>query len=188
MVILQIMDETVEALKAKVAALESELAALKHDIASSLDSLTKESEARIKAEDELAELANQKPVAWAIRVGDSDTWSYADSESDADFYCKQSGLKCEKRPLFAHPPAAAASEDTQDAGKWRLMRETLTQGIAGGVEVNDAKLFYEQPTQGEEVRIYWYPDTPIGFYEVKARTLDDAVDAIAAQAGSKEGR
>jgi hypothetical protein len=31
---------------------------------------------------------------------------------------------------------------------------------------------------GESVRIYWYPDTPIGFHDVKADSFDDAVDQL----------
>jgi len=45
-----------------------------------------------------------KPIAWRIRLGDSDLWSYVDNEADADFYIKQSGLKkFGKEPLYAAP-------------------------------------------------------------------------------------
>jgi hypothetical protein len=54
--------------------------------------------------------------------------------------------------------------------------------VGGGVEVNDARLSYETPTPGEEVRLYWYPVTPVGFYQVHGSTLDEAIDAgIAAE-------
>lgn len=91
-------------------------------------------EQRIAAlESELAALANQEPAAWAIRVGDSDTWSYAGSESDADFYCKQSGLKCEKRPLFAHQPAATAREGViRFAGL--VLKEHRNDGYPGDID------------------------------------------------------
>ena len=45
----------------------------------------------------------QEPVAWQIRIGDSDDWSWLDSEEAADFYGKQSGLRYEKRPLYTAP-------------------------------------------------------------------------------------
>jgi hypothetical protein len=48
----------------------------------------------------------QEPVAWQIRIGDSPDWAWADTEADADFYGKQSGLRYEKRPLNTTPPAA----------------------------------------------------------------------------------
>lgn len=44
-----------------------------------------------------------EPVTWALRIGDSPSWAYMQLESDADFYGKQSGLKYEKRPLYAAP-------------------------------------------------------------------------------------
>jgi hypothetical protein len=45
----------------------------------------------------------QEPVAWQIRIGDSDDWSWSGSEVAADFYGKQSGLRYEKRPLYTAP-------------------------------------------------------------------------------------
>jgi hypothetical protein len=42
-------------------------------------------------------------LAWRLRIGDSDMWSWADSESDADFHGKQSGMRYEKQPLYAEP-------------------------------------------------------------------------------------
>jgi hypothetical protein len=54
-------------------------------------------------------------VAWMVRIGDSDVWSYTQLESDADFYGKQSGLKYEKRPLYTAPAAALEKGDGRDA-------------------------------------------------------------------------
>jgi hypothetical protein len=63
-----------------------------------------------------AEQADQaQPVAWMIRIGDSNVWSYTQLESDADFYGKQSGMKYEKRPLYTAPAAALENGDGRDA-------------------------------------------------------------------------
>lgn len=64
-----------------------------------------------------------------------------------------------------------------DAKRYRWLRDTMTIAVGGGVEVNDQKLVYEEVPAGEAVRLYWYPDTPVGFHEVKADTLDAAIDA-----------
>jgi hypothetical protein len=64
-----------------------------------------------------------------------------------------------------------------DAKRYRWLRETLHSAVGGGVEVNDQRLVYEEPEPNEEVRVYWYPSTPVGFYESKAMTLDRAIDA-----------
>ena len=65
----------------------------------------------------------------------------------------------------------------EDAERYRWLRRTLHSAVGGGVEVNDMKLMYEDPKPNEEVRVYWYPDTPVGFYEQKGSTLDAAIDA-----------
>jgi hypothetical protein len=64
-----------------------------------------------------AEKVAAEPVAWMIRIGDSNVWSYTQLESDADFYGKQSGMKYEKRPLYAAPqqPAQSAEQDERAA-------------------------------------------------------------------------
>jgi len=64
-----------------------------------------------------------------------------------------------------------------DAGRYRWLRDTVATSVACGFEANDEKLVYEDPLPGTEVRIYWYPDTPIGFYESRGSNLDEAVDA-----------
>ena len=65
-----------------------------------------------------------------------------------------------------------------DAERYRWLRDTLHGAKAGGgLTVNDELQVYEAPIPGEEVRIYWYPDTPAGHYEQLASTLDAAIDA-----------
>lgn len=69
-----------------------------------------------------------------------------------------------------------------DAERYRWLRDTLHSAVGGGVTVNDERLVYQTPEPGEEVRVYWYPATPVGFYESKAATLDEAVDAARGEA------
>lgn len=62
------------------------------------------------ADEALAQYEQAKdaePVAWRILIGDSDLWGYADSEWDADFYGRQSGLRYVKQALYAAPVAQA---------------------------------------------------------------------------------
>lgn len=47
---------------------------------------------------------DQEPVAWRLRIGESDVFGYCDKESDADFFGKQSGRPYVKEPLYASPP------------------------------------------------------------------------------------
>jgi hypothetical protein len=77
-----------------------------------------------------AEKVAAEPVAWMIRIGDSNVWSYTQLESDADFYGKQSGMKYEKRPLYAAPqqPAQSAEQDERAASPTSGM--TLGERIA----------------------------------------------------------
>jgi|GEM_PF-4191596 len=73
--------------------------------------------------------------------------------------------------------AALQSQDREDAERYRWLRDTLHGAKAGGgVEVNDALQVYETPEPGEEVRVYWYQDTPVGFYQEHGTTLDEAID------------
>ena len=80
---------------------------------------------------------------------------------------------------------ARLAEYRNDAERYRWLRETLHKAVGSGVEVNDRRLVYEEVEPGEAVRIYWYPDTPVGFYESKADTLDDAIDAAMGEKGDK---
>lgn len=64
----------------------------------------------------------------------------------------------------------------RDSARYQWLKNVLHKALGGGIEVNDERLVYEEPVPGEEVRIYWYPDTPIGFHEIKASTLDEAID------------
>jgi hypothetical protein len=69
------------------------------------------------------------------------------------------------------------NETERDAARYRWLRNILSTAKGGaGVQVNEALGVYEKPKAGEEVRLYWYPATPVGFNEILASSLDDAVD------------
>lgn len=74
-------------------------------------------------------VASGKAAAWRIRIGESDMWGYCETESDADFLGKQSGLKYEKQPLFrtpAHPVAGILSSHAYDCDCGLIFRENGT--------------------------------------------------------------
>lgn len=54
-------------------------------------------------------------VAWRLRYGDSNLWSYCDTKADADFYVRQANVRVEVQPLFATPPAPAGVKEMRDA-------------------------------------------------------------------------
>lgn len=90
-----------------------------------------------------------------------------------------SSLALEINHLRAEQEAAAA--DKRDAERWRAVRDTLSGAVGAGIEVNDERLIYQEPVPGEEVRIFWYPHTPVGFCEVHGSTLDGAADELISQ-------
>ena len=67
--------------------------------------------------------------------------------------------------------------DREDAERWRWLCWVMEQSVAGYVEVNRQQVFYEAPEPGKEVSVTWYPDTPVGSYEIHGRTLTEVVDA-----------
>lgn len=72
--------------------------------------------------------------------------------------------------------ASGEGDEARDAARYRWLRDTLHGAVGGGIEVNDDRLVYQEAEPGEEVRVFWYPVTPVGFYAIKASTLDEAVD------------
>ena len=71
--------------------------------------------------------------------------------------------------------------DVLDAARWRWLVKTLESAKAGGgLELNSALQLYEIPEAGAEARVYWYAETPVGFYESTATTITEAVDAAMA--------
>ena len=72
----------------------------------------------------------------------------------------------------------------KDAERYRWLRETLQSAKGGAyVTVNEHLSYYEKPEIGKEVKIQWYPITPIGFYLVEESTLDAAIDAAMKEGG-----
>ena len=72
----------------------------------------------------------------------------------------------------------------KDAERYRWLRETLQSAKGGAyVTVNEHLSYYEKPEIGKEVKIQWYPITPIGFYIVEESTLDAAIDAAMKECG-----
>lgn len=68
------------------------------------------------------------------------------------------------------------TQDQIDAERYRFLRKILHSAVGSGITVNDEALVYEEPDPEGIVRLYWYPVTPVGFYQVKANTLDEAID------------
>ena len=76
------------------------------------------------------------------------------------------------------------AEAKKDAERYRWLRETLQSAKGGAyVTVNEHLSYYEKPEIGKEVKIQWYPITPIGFYIVEENTLDAAIDAAMKECG-----
>jgi len=82
---------------------------------------------------------------------------------------------------------APQGADALDARRYQGLREIFQKSVGAGIEVNDQALVYEPVEPGEAVRLYWYPVTPVGFYESKADTLDEAVDAALASQEKDRG-
>lgn len=75
-----------------------------------------------------------------------------------------------------------AEDIAKDARRYQWLRDKLQNAKAGGaVEVNQELQYYEQPTPGEQVRIYWYPNNPVGHHRSVGVTLDDAIDKAMAE-------
>ena len=65
------------------------------------------------------EAVRAEPVAWRLRIGDSDMWGYTDSEADVDYYGNSSGLSYDKEPLYP------ASEIDRLTGEVERLRDEL---------------------------------------------------------------
>jgi hypothetical protein len=86
--------------------------------------------------------------------------------------------------------AAETSEDARDAARFRAIRHLMqTAKGSASIEVNQHLAYYDQCEPGEEVKLQWYPDTPIGFYTIEGHTLDDVADQAveAMRATQQEG-
>lgn len=72
----------------------------------------------------------------------------------------------------------------KDAARWRALRQLTATSLAGSVNVdvdwNREALYYREVEPGKVVEVRWYPVTPIGFHNVTAATLDEAMDTVVA--------
>jgi hypothetical protein len=64
----------------------------------------------------------------------------------------------------------------EDAARLHWLSSTLESAVGGGVEVNDDRLVYLEPEKGKEVRVFWYPETPVGFTQFFGSTIREAID------------
>ena len=64
----------------------------------------------------------------------------------------------------------------KDAARYRFLRSLSARSLSCCIWINEEKLCYEDPEPGKEVRLQWYPYTPVGFYLAEAETLDAAID------------
>lgn len=66
----------------------------------------------------------QEPVAWRVRIGDSNQWVYCESETDADFLGRRSGMTYEKQPLYSQPAGSADPEPVEQPVEQPVSCET----------------------------------------------------------------
>jgi hypothetical protein len=96
----------------------------------------------------------------------------------------------------AQPPSTTGGDaEAVDAKRWRALRYLMMQSVGASLTANDERLVYEKPTPGAEVRLQWYPNTPVGFNYTEGSTINEAIDnaisefedvaAIAAQEAGK---
>ena len=139
----------------------------------------------------IAELAKQNEPVYAFRRKGLDDFCTCDKRRFDEL--SQKTTLFEVRVFYHIPPSVESlqsriaeldsqlAEAKKDAERYRWLRDTLTSAVGGGVRVNDAALVYEESEPCEAVQVYWYPDTPVGFYESKADSLDEAIDAAIAR-------
>ncbi|WP_157646681.1 hypothetical protein [Burkholderia ubonensis] len=77
--------------------------------------------------------------------------------------------------------AVVSADDKLCAERYRWLRNTMQSAKgSASLNVNEHLSYYEPAAPGEEVRLQWYPNTPIGFYVVHGTTIDEAIDAARA--------
>lgn len=69
---------------------------------------------------------------------------------------------------------------------WELFTRVVELSVSGGIDINDAALYYEENPEAGRVRIYWYPDTPIGSYEVTDDTVSGALAKLEQHSNAHE--
>lgn len=130
---------------------------------------------------ELADFMIARWQAFRERAAQASGWTGGPPGLLQDDSAGLSKALSNKPGAWSHARDAAAL--AADAARYRRLAAVLLGAKAGGgIEVNCQRQVYEQPQPGEEVRIYWYEHTPVGFEEVTAATLDEAVDGLPQQA------
>ena len=62
---------------------------------------------------------------------------------------------------------------------FELFCRVMDLSVGGGIDINDNPLCYEDNEPEGRVRIYWYPDSPVSFFEVRADTISEAMSKLA---------
>lgn len=136
------------------------------------DHITAQEKRIAEMEAQIAVQAGRKPFAWIDEFGQLVVLEKFIKQHIG--YVREDGAIPDSwHPIFKHPAPA----DAIDAERYRWLRDTLMSSFAGGVEVNDEKLSYQSSDAGEEVRVFWYPVTPVGFFQSLSSNLDDAIDS-----------
>ena len=115
-------------------------------------------------------MTREELIALACRTADSLT----DNKGRLEFVFDDYGLES-----FAAAIATAERDALKtDAERYRWLRDTFSAAKAGAIlHVNEPLMVYEKPKLGTEVRLQWYPNTPVCFLCVEHSTLDAAIDA-----------
>lgn len=94
------------------------------------------------------------------------------------------GVTCNAAADALEAQAMEIERLRKDAERYRGFVEIMesAKGSADLV-VNDHLCYYETCEPGEEVHLQWFPDTSVGSYTIKGRTIDEVVDAAIAMKG-----
>jgi hypothetical protein len=181
-----IMDDTVERLKARIAELEARIAANGAEPVEMSPEFTDSARAAliwVLYHHQGGSSPVGQPIRFALGMGAHDPLKPTQIGEALKLAKKCHFPAAREMPTKIAAPVADSAM-AKDAERWRWLRDTLHGAKAGGgVEVNDALQVYQETVPGEEVRIYWYLHTPVGFHEITAATLDEAIDeGIAASA------
>jgi hypothetical protein len=124
----------------------------------------------------------REPYDWSVREG---ALHFRWDQAGFDDWKRASGLYenllltplPERVKLWADLLARPMADDAKDAARYRWLRDTFHAAKGGAsLTVNDDLAVYQTPEPGKEVRVQWYPSTPVGFNVAEASTMDEAID------------
>jgi len=78
--------------------------------------------------EDLAGRLEPEPIAWRIRRGASNIWSYCETESDADFYGGAGGMRYVKEPLYSAQALLAREREVEE---WKAKFDALWREYGG---------------------------------------------------------